>query len=129
MTASFVLILLITISAFGVIFIKYQNRILNIEISENEKKHYYLSESYRQLLKDKADITDKVLQKNSLGKALNMQLPNKERILIMNIDNRDTIKKKIIVPNALSLFGRAGGITPWCRCLFKFKEQRLNCKG
>tara|TARA_B100000035_G_scaffold292841_1_gene281786 strand:- start:11 stop:280 length:270 start_codon:yes stop_codon:yes gene_type:complete len=86
LTASFVLILLITISAFGVIFIKYQNRILNIEISENEKKHYYLSESYRQLLKDKADITDKVLQKNSLGKALNMQLPSKERILIMNID-------------------------------------------
>ena len=86
LTASFVLILLITISAFGVIFIKYQNRILNIEISENEKKHYYLSESYRQLLKDKADITDKVLQKNSLGKALNMQPPNKERILIMNID-------------------------------------------
>ena len=86
LTASFVLILLITISAFGVIFIKYQNRILNIEISENEKKHYYLSESYRQLLKDKADSTDKVLQKNSLGKALNMQLPNKERILIMNID-------------------------------------------
>jgi len=86
LTASVVLILLITISAFGVIFIKYQNRILNIEISENEKKHYYLSESYRQLLKDKADITDKVLQKNSLGKALNMQLPSKERILIMNID-------------------------------------------
>ena len=86
LTASLVLILLITISAFGVIFIKYQNRVLNIEISENEKKHYYLSESYRQLLKDKADITDKVLQKNSLGKALNMQLPNKERILIMNID-------------------------------------------
>ena len=86
LTASLVLILLITISAFGVIFIKYQNRILNIEISENEKKHYYLSESYRQLLKDKADITDKVLQKNSLGKALDMQLPNKERILIMNID-------------------------------------------
>ena len=86
LTASVVLILLITISAFGVIFIKYQNRILNIEISENEKKHYYLSESYRQLLKDKVDITDKVLQKNSLGKALNMQLPNKERILIMNID-------------------------------------------
>tara|TARA_B100000035_G_scaffold243207_1_gene211689 strand:+ start:249 stop:518 length:270 start_codon:yes stop_codon:yes gene_type:complete len=86
LTASFVLIVLITISAFGVIFIKYQNRILNIEISENEKKHYYLSESYRQLLKDKADITDKVLQKNSLGKALDMQLPNKERILIMNID-------------------------------------------
>ena len=86
LTASLVLILLITISAFGVIFIKYQNRILNIEISENEKKHYYLSESYRQLLKDKADITDKVLQKNSLGKSLNMQLPNKERILIMNID-------------------------------------------
>ena len=86
LTASFILILLITTSAFGVIFIKYQNRILNIEISQNEKKHYYLSESYRQLLKDKTDITDKVLQKNSLGKALNMQLPNKERILIMNID-------------------------------------------
>ncbi|GIR42767.1 MAG: hypothetical protein CM15mP53_06830 [Ectothiorhodospiraceae bacterium] len=52
LTYSFLLIILITISAFGVIFVKYQNRMLNIEISKNEKKLFYLSESYRQLLKE-----------------------------------------------------------------------------
>ena len=85
-TSSLLLIILITASAFGVIFIKYQNRILNIEISNNEKKLFYLSESYRQLLKNKTEITDRKLQKNSLGKALNMQLPTKDRILIMKVE-------------------------------------------
>ena len=85
-TSSLLLIILITASAFGVIFIKYQNRVLNIEISNNEKRLFYLSESYRQLLKNKTEITDRKLQKNSLGKALNMQLPTKDRILIMKVE-------------------------------------------
>ena len=85
-TSTLLLIILITSSAFGVIFIKYQNRVLNIEISNNEKKLFYLSESYRQLLKNKTEITDRKLQKNSLGKALNMQLPAKDRILIMKVE-------------------------------------------
>ena len=85
-TSSLLLIILITASAFGVIFIKYQNRVLNIEISNNEKKLFYLSESYRQLLKNKTEITDRQLQKNSLGEALNMQLPTKDRILIMKVE-------------------------------------------
>ena len=87
LTYSFVLIIFITISAFGVIFVKYQNRMLNIEISKNEKRLFYLSESYRQLLKDQIEVTDRKLQKNSLGEALNMQLPTKERILIMNLEH------------------------------------------
>ena len=85
-TSSLLLIILITVSAFSVIFIKYQNRVLNIEISNNEKKLFYLSESYRQLLKNKTEITDRKLQKNSLGEALNMQLPTKDRILIMKVE-------------------------------------------
>ena len=87
LTYSFVLIILITISAFGVIFIKYQNRMLNIEISKNEKRLFYLSESYRQLLHEQTEVTDRKLQKNSLGEALNMQLPTKDRILIMNLEH------------------------------------------
>ena len=86
-TSSFLLIILITVSAFSVIFVKYQNRMLNIEISKNEKMLFYLSESYRKHLQEKIEITDKKLQKNSLGKALNMQLPSKERILIMNVEH------------------------------------------
>lgn len=85
-TSSLLLIILITVSAFSVIFIKYQNRVLNIEISNNEKKLFYLSESYRQLLKNKTEITDRKLQKNSLGEALDMQLPTKDRILIMKVE-------------------------------------------
>ncbi len=87
LTYSLLLIIFITISAFGVIFVKYQNRMLNIEISKNEKRLFYLSESYRQLLKDQIEVTDRKLQKNSLGEALNMQLPTKERILIMNLEH------------------------------------------
>ena len=87
LTYSLVLIIFITISAFGVIFVKYQNRMLNIEISKNEKRLFYLSESYRQLLKDQTEVTDRKLQKNSLGEALNMKLPTKERILIMNLEH------------------------------------------
>ena len=87
LTYSLLLILFITVSAFGVIFVKYQNRMLNIEISKNEKKLFYLSESYRQLLKEQTELTDRKLQKNSLGEALNMKLPTKERILIMNLEH------------------------------------------
>ena len=87
LTYSFLLIIFITISAFGVIFVKYQNRMLNIEISETEKRLFYLSESYRQLLQEHTEVTDRKLQKNSLGEALNMQLPTKERILIMNLEH------------------------------------------
>ena len=83
--ASILLIALITVSAFGVIYIKYQNRFLNIEISNNEKKLFESSELYRELLKEKTLLTDKNIQKNSLGEALGMQLPGKERILIMNL--------------------------------------------
>ena len=87
LTYSFLLIIFITISAFGVIFVKYQNRMLNIEISKNEKRLFYLSESYRQLLQDQTEVRDRKLQKNSLGEALNMKLPTKERILIMNLEH------------------------------------------
>ena len=87
LTYSLILIIFITASAFGVIFVKYQNRMLNIEISKNEKRLFYLSESYRQLLQEQTEVTDKKLQKNSLGEALNMQLPTKERILIMNLEH------------------------------------------
>ena len=87
LTYSLFLIIFITISAFGVIFVKYQNRMLNIEISKNEKRLFYLSESYRQLLQDQTEVTDRKLQKNSLGEALNMKLPTKERILIMNLEH------------------------------------------
>ena len=87
LTYSLILIIFITISAFGVIFVKYQNRMLNIEISKYEKRLFYLSESYRQLLQDQTEVTDRKLQKNSLGKALNMKLPTKERILIMNLEH------------------------------------------
>ena len=62
-TSTLLLIILITASAFGVIFIKYQNRVLNIEISNNEKKLFYLSESYRQLLNNKTEITDRNFKK------------------------------------------------------------------
>ena len=85
--ASFILIVLITSSAFGAIFVKYQNRILNIEVSKNERILFETSERYRELLKQKGTLTDSKLQKSSLGEALGLSLPYKERSLIMNLNN------------------------------------------
>ena len=82
-----ILIVLITISAFGAIFVKYQNRILNIEVSKNERILFDTSERYRELLEQKVNLTDSKLQKSGLGHALGMSLPSKERILIMNLNN------------------------------------------
>ena len=81
------LIVLITVSAFSAIFVKYQNRILNIEVSKNERILFETSERYRELLGQKVNLTDSKLQKSGLGEALGMSLPSKERILIMNLNN------------------------------------------
>ena len=82
-----ILIVLITVSAFSAIFVKYQNRILNIEVSKNERILFEISERYRELLEQKVNLTDSKLQKSGLGEALGMGLPSKERILIMNLNN------------------------------------------
>ena len=82
-----ILIVLITVSAFSAIFVKYQNRILNIEVSKNERILFGTSERYRELLEQKVNLTDSKLQKSGLGEALGMSLPSKERILIMNLNN------------------------------------------
>ena len=81
------LIVLITVSAFSAIFVKYQNRILNIEVSKNERILFETSERYRELLEQKVNLTESKLQKSGLGEALGMSLPSKERILIMNLNN------------------------------------------
>ena len=72
------LMIFITVSAFSVIFIKYQNRYLNIEISKNDKTLYETSERYRSLLREKNNLTDRKLQKSSLGQALDMKIPNQK---------------------------------------------------
>ena len=82
-----ILIVLITVSAFSAIFVKYQNRILNIEVSKNERILFETSERYRELLEQKVNLTDSKLQKSGLGEALGMSLPSKERILTMNLNN------------------------------------------
>jgi len=82
-----ILIVLITVSAFGAIFVKYQNRTLNIEVSKNERILFETSERYRELLEQKVNLTDSKLQKSGLGETLGMSLPSKERILIMNLNN------------------------------------------
>jgi cell division protein FtsL len=82
-----ILIVLITVSAFGAIFVKYQNRVLNIEVAKNERILFETSERYRELLEQKVSLTDSKLQKSGLGEALGMSLPSKERILIMNLNN------------------------------------------
>ena len=82
-----ILIVLITVSAFGAIFVKYQNRVLNIEVAKNERILFETSERYRELLEQKVNLTDSKLQKSGLGEALGMSLPSKERILIMNLNN------------------------------------------
>ena len=91
---SFALIVLITVSAFGAIFVKYQNRILNIEVSKNERILFDTSERYRELLEKKVNLTDSKLQKRSLR---HLFLEKKKKIKLTLIMTIKIVESIIII--------------------------------
>tara|TARA_Y100000996_G_scaffold118917_1_gene88777 strand:+ start:769 stop:1038 length:270 start_codon:yes stop_codon:yes gene_type:complete len=79
------LLSIITISAFGVIFIKHQNRNMNISIEKIDKKLAYELNEHKKLLDDKNKLIHNRLINIDFEKQLGMEMPHKKKIIYLNL--------------------------------------------
>ena len=75
----------ITISAFTVIYVKHQNRLMNINIEKSEKDLSYQLNQHKKLLDTKAQLIDENLSDTNIKKILGMEIPNKNKIIYIDL--------------------------------------------
>ena len=75
----------ITISAFTVIYVKHQNRLMNINIEKSEKDLAYQLNQHKKLLDIKAQLIDENLSDTNIKKILGMEIPNKNKIIYIDL--------------------------------------------
>ena len=75
----------ITISAFTVIYVKHQNRLMNINIEKSEKDLSYQLNQHKKLLDIKAQLIDENLSDRNIKKILGMEIPNKNKIIYIDL--------------------------------------------
>ncbi len=76
---------IITISAFTVIYIKHKNRLMNINIERSEVKLSYQLNEHKKLLDIKAQLIDKKLTDANIKRILGMEIPNKNKIIYIDL--------------------------------------------
>jgi len=75
----------ITISAFTVIYVKHKNRIFNINIERTEKQLSYELNKHKKLLDIKAQLIDKKLSNSNIKRILGMEIPDKNKIIYIDL--------------------------------------------
>ena len=75
----------ITISAFTVIYVKHQNRLMNINIEKSEKDLSYQLNQHKKLLDIKAQLIDQNLSDTNIKKILGMEIPSKNKIIYIDL--------------------------------------------
>ena len=75
----------ITISAFTVIYVKHQNRLMNINIEKSEKDLSYQLNQHKKLLDIKAQLIDENLSDTNIKKILGMEIPKKNKIIYIDL--------------------------------------------
>lgn len=75
----------ITISAFTVIYVKHQNRLMNINIEKSEKDLSYQLNQHKKLLDIKAQLIDENLSDTNIKKILGMEIPSKNKIIYIDL--------------------------------------------
>ena len=75
----------ITISAFTVIYVKHKNRIFNIDIERTEKQLSYELNKHKKLLDIKAQLIDKKLSNSNIKRILGMEIPDKSKIIYIDL--------------------------------------------
>ena len=79
------ILLMISLSAFAVIYIKHKNRIMNIDIERTEN---YLSielTQHMKLLDMKRKLLEKKLVRQNIEESLGMEIPSKKKIIYLNL--------------------------------------------
>ena len=80
-----IILLMISLSAFAVIYIKHKNRIMNIDIERTEN---YLSielTQHMKLLDMKRKLLEKKLVTQNIEERLGMEIPSKKKIIYLNL--------------------------------------------
>ena len=75
----------IAFSSFLVIYVKHQNRIMNIQIESVEKQLSIKINQYKELLNVKTTLLEKELMKEGFKKSLGMDIPSKNRIIYLDL--------------------------------------------
>ena len=79
------ILLIITISAFTVIYVKHKNRLMNIQIEKSEKELSYQLNQHKKLLDLKAQLIDEKLTDTNIKRILGMKIPNKNKVIYIDL--------------------------------------------
>lgn len=71
--------------AFSVIYIKHQNRIMNIEIESTEKDLSVKKNEYKKLLNIKTTLLEKELIRKGFRESLGMDVPSKDKVIYLDL--------------------------------------------
>jgi len=79
------ILFIITISAFTVIYVKHKNRLMNIQIEKSEKELSLQLNQHKKLLDTKAQIIDEKLTDTDIKRILGMKIPNKNKVIYIDL--------------------------------------------
>jgi|TARA_X000000368_G_C22650336_1_gene545008 cell division protein FtsL len=79
------ILFIITISAFTVIYVKHKNRLMNIQIEKSEKELSLQLNQHKKLLDTKAQLIDKKLTDTDIKRILGMKIPNKNKVIYIDL--------------------------------------------
>ena len=80
-----IILLMISLSAFAVIYIKHKNRIMNIDIEKTEKNLSIELNQHKKLLDIKRKLLEKKLVTQNIKESLGMEIPSKKKIIYLNL--------------------------------------------
>ena len=80
-----IILLMISLSAFAVIYIKHKNRIMNINIEKAEKNRSIELNQHMKLLDMKRKLLEKKLVTQNIEESLGMEIPSKKKIIYLNL--------------------------------------------
>ena len=79
------ILLMISLSAFAVIYIKHKNRIMNIDIEMAEKNLSIELNQHMKLLDMKRKLLEEKLVTQNIEESLGMEIPSKKKIIYLNL--------------------------------------------
>ena len=80
-----IILLMISLSAFAVIYIKHKNRIMNIDIEKTENNLSIERNKHKKLLDMKRKLLEKKLVTQNIEESLGMEIPSKKKIIYLNL--------------------------------------------
>ena len=80
-----IILLMISLSAFAVIYIKHKNRIMNIDIEKTEENLSIELNKHKKLLDMKSKLLEKKLVTQNIKESLGMEIPSKKKIIYLNL--------------------------------------------